>query len=174
MKELILKYLQEADKGVPAAQILVDVLKIRSPNAHYSESILAGLLGQDPRFVFTAGLWHLRLPSVSSPDWDDSRIVVLHLQTADNSATLRHFRGAARWADRHLKEFASPAPVRILSRLERFEPLKAVGGVTPVSNADSRGQKPMRRFRSPQGPALRAGRFSAAALRQANRSRQAA
>jgi len=53
------------------------------------------------------------------------------------------------------------------SRLERFEPLKAVGGVTPVLNADLRGQKPMRRFRSPQGPALRAGQFSAAALWQA-------
>jgi hypothetical protein len=52
-------------------------------------------------------------------------------------------------------------------RLERFEPLKAVGGVTPVLNADLRGQKPMRRFRSPQGPALRAGQFSAAALWQA-------
>ncbi len=34
-------------------------------------------------------------------------------------------------------------------------------------NADLRGQKPMRRFRSPQGPALRAGQFSAAALWQA-------
>jgi hypothetical protein len=34
-------------------------------------------------------------------------------------------------------------------RLERFEPLKAFGGVTPVLNADLRGQKPMRRFRSP-------------------------
>ena len=52
-------------------------------------------------------------------------------------------------------------------RLERFEPLKAVGGVTPVLNADLRGQKPMRRFRSPQGAALRAGQFSAAALWQA-------
>ncbi len=52
-------------------------------------------------------------------------------------------------------------------RLERFEPLKAVGLVTPVLNADLRGQKPMRRFRSPQGPALRAGQFSAAALWQA-------
>jgi hypothetical protein len=40
-------------------------------------------------------------------------------------------------------------------RLEGFEPLKAVGGVTPVLNADLRGQKPMRRFRSPQGPARR-------------------
>ena len=49
----------------------------------------------------------------------------------------------------------------------RFEPLKAVGGVTPALNADLRGQKPMRRFRSPQGPALRAGQFSAAALWQA-------
>ncbi len=48
----------------------------------------------------------------------------------------------------------------------RFEPPKAVGGVTPVLNADLRGQKLMRRFRSPQGPALRAGQFSAAALRQ--------
>ncbi len=37
----------------------------------------------------------------------------------------------------------------------------------PVLNADLRGQKPMRRFRSPQGPALRAGKFSAAALWQA-------
>jgi hypothetical protein len=52
-------------------------------------------------------------------------------------------------------------------RLERLEPLKAVGLVTPVLNADLRGQKPMRRFRSPQGPALRAGQFSAAALWQA-------
>ena len=34
-------------------------------------------------------------------------------------------------------------------------------------NAYLRGQKPMRRFRSPQGPALRAGQFSAAALWQA-------
>jgi hypothetical protein len=30
--------------------------------------------------------------------------------------------------------------------LERFEPLKAVGGVAPVLNADLRGQKPMRRL----------------------------
>ncbi len=52
-------------------------------------------------------------------------------------------------------------------RLERFEPLEAVGGVAPVLNADLRGQKPMRRFRSPQGPALRAGQFSVAALWQA-------
>ncbi len=48
-----------------------------------------------------------------------------------------------------------------------MEPLKAVGLVTPVLNADLRGQKPMRRFRSPRGPALRAGQFSAAALWQA-------
>jgi len=117
VKEQILKYLQEAGKGVSAAQILADVLRIRSPNDHSSESILAGLLCQDPRFVFAAGLWRLRPPSVSVPEWDDSRIVVLHLQTADNSATLRHFRGAARWADGHLKEFASLASISIFSRL---------------------------------------------------------
>ena len=32
------------------------------------------------------------------------------------------------------------------ARLERFDPLKAVGGVAPVLNADLRGQKPMKRF----------------------------
>jgi hypothetical protein len=66
--------------------------------------------------------------------------------------------------------YQSDSAVRCLRqsrKLERFEPLKAVGGVTPVLNADLRGQKPMRRFRSPQGPALRAGQFSVAALRQA-------
>ena len=36
--------------------------------------------------------------------------------------------------------------LRPCRRLERFEPLKAVGGVTPVLNADLRGQKPMRRL----------------------------
>jgi hypothetical protein len=30
------------------------------------------------------------------------------------------------------------------ARLERFEPLKAAGGVAPVLNADLRGQKPTR------------------------------
>ncbi len=47
--------------------------------------------------------------------------------------------------------FCQPSAVRHLRqsrRLERLEPLKAVGLVTLVLNADLRGQKPMRRFRS--------------------------
>jgi hypothetical protein len=39
-------------------------------------------------------------------------------------------------------------------RLERLEPLKAVGGVTPGLNADLRGQKPMRRFPSPPNKSM--------------------
>ena len=59
MKERVFKYLLEAGKGVAATQILGDVFDIHSPNPHSSDSVLAGFLGEDPRFVIAEGLWHL-------------------------------------------------------------------------------------------------------------------
>ena len=59
VKERIYKYLLEAGRGVEASQILRDALNIHSPNAHSSDSVLAGFLKQDPRFLSTGGFWHL-------------------------------------------------------------------------------------------------------------------
>jgi hypothetical protein len=117
VKDRILKYLLEAGRGVSANQILSDVLNIHSPNANSSDSVLAGFLGPDPRFVFTEGLWHLSLLSREPIRFDFGQTVVLHLQTPNRYETLQGLRGAVRWADGRLQEFTALASIKILKRL---------------------------------------------------------
>ena len=117
VKERIYRYLLEAGKGVAAARILQDVLNIRSPKAHSSDSVLAGFLGQDPRFVFSGGVWNLSSLSMEPPRFDPSRTVVLHLQSANRPEASRSFRGAIMWPDGRIQEFATPAAIGVLSKL---------------------------------------------------------
>jgi hypothetical protein len=112
VNEKIFKYLLESGKGVGAAQILSHVLNIRSPNAEASESVLAGFLRQDSRFVFADGLWHLS--SLEEPArFDPGRTVVLHLQSANGPEGLQNVRGGLVWADGRLHEFRVPASANI-------------------------------------------------------------
>jgi hypothetical protein len=60
MRDRILNYLEKAGKPVPAAQILQDVLNIRSPNEIAASRVLKGIVGKDPRFRDTRGLWVVR------------------------------------------------------------------------------------------------------------------
>jgi predicted GIY-YIG superfamily endonuclease len=117
VREQIFKYLLGAGRGVAAAQILSDVLKIHSPKAHSSDSVLAGFLGDDPRFVFAEGLWHLSSFSQEPIRFDIGKTVVLHLQSANRSETLRGIRGALMWADGRLQEFTTPASINDFGRL---------------------------------------------------------
>ena len=108
MKERIHKYLLEAGRGVEASQILRDVLGIYSPNAHSSDNVLAGFLGQDPRFASSGGLWHLSAISNVPAGLDFRRAVVLHLRGPRSSGTLKGLRGAIRLADGRCHELAFP------------------------------------------------------------------
>jgi hypothetical protein len=117
VKERIYKYLLEAGRGVSATRILSDVLNVRSPNANSSNSVLAGFLGQDPRFVFTDGLWHLSSLSKEPIRFDFAQAVVLHLRSPNRYETLQGLRGTIRWADGRLQEFTALASINILRRL---------------------------------------------------------
>jgi hypothetical protein len=117
VKQRILKYLLEAGSGVTADQILRDVLNIHSPNLYSSDSILAGFLGQDSRFVFADGLWHLSpLPQEPVP-FDLSQAMILHIQSPNRSETMQSLRGTIRLPDGHLQEFTVQTSADIFSRL---------------------------------------------------------
>ncbi len=60
MRERILSYLEKAGKPVPAARVLQDVLNIRSPNELAAGRVLKGIVGRDPRFHVSLGLWTTR------------------------------------------------------------------------------------------------------------------
>jgi hypothetical protein len=117
VKERIYKYLLEAGRGISATQILIDVFNIHSPNANSSDSVLVGFLGQDPRFVFTKGLWHLSSLSREPIGFDFGQAVVLHLQSPNRYETLHGLCGAIRWADGRLQEFTALTSINILRRL---------------------------------------------------------
>lgn len=68
MRDRILSYLEKAGRPVPAAQILQDVLNIRSPNEIAASRVLKGIVGKDPRICNSRGLWFMRQsPSSDSP-----------------------------------------------------------------------------------------------------------
>ena len=117
MKERIAKYLLEAGKGISAARILGDVLNIRSPDARSSDNVLSGFLGQDRRFAFTDGLWHLRPPAAETSGLDFDKAVLLHVQSAAGPEAFRSFCGAVRGPDGHLREVTAGASARILGKL---------------------------------------------------------
>jgi predicted GIY-YIG superfamily endonuclease len=117
VKERIFKYLLEAGRGVAADQILRDIFNIRAPNPHSADSVLAGFLGQDSKFMLTEGLWHLRPLSREPIRFDFGRAAVLHMKSPNRPGTLRYLRGAVRWADGRIQEFTAQASVNILSKL---------------------------------------------------------
>ncbi len=117
MRERIYQYLLAARRGVAAGQILRDVLSIQSPKAHSSDSILAGFLGQDPRFALIDGLWILSSPAGELIRFDFGQSVMLHLEIPNRSGTLRNFRAAARWPDGRIQDFTAPASSKILRRI---------------------------------------------------------
>jgi hypothetical protein len=120
VKEQIYKYLLEAGRGVAASQILSDVLNIHSTTAHSSDSVLAGYLRQDPRFVSTAGYWQLHhLPKAPS-GIEFGKSVVLHVQSPNSSGILQGVCGVIRWADGRCQEFAAPASINFLNKI-RYE-----------------------------------------------------
>ncbi len=57
MRERVLNYLEEAGRPIPAAEILQDVLGIRSLNERIADKILKSIVGRDPRFRSLRGLW---------------------------------------------------------------------------------------------------------------------
>jgi len=117
VKERIYRYLLQSGEGVPAGRILSDVLNIQSPNTRSSESVLAGILGQDPRFEFTQGLWRLSRRSKEQTRFDFSQTVILHLLNPDRSGTLRGLRGAVRWTDGRIQEFVIPESMDVLGSI---------------------------------------------------------
>jgi len=98
-------------------QILSDVFNIHSPDAHSSNSILAGFLAQDPRFVFNQGLWYLSSLPMEPIPFNLGQAVVLHMQCPNRSVTLRGLRGAIRYVDGGLREFTASAPINVLNRI---------------------------------------------------------
>ncbi len=108
MKERIYKYLQDAGRGIESSQILRDVLGVYSPKAHSADSVLAGFLEQDSRFVSTGGLWHLSSTSNAAAGLGLENAVVLHLRSPDSSGRLQGLHGAVCLADGRCREFAFP------------------------------------------------------------------
>jgi predicted GIY-YIG superfamily endonuclease len=115
MKERVLKYLMESGKGVPATQILKDVLNIHAVNGSAADGVLAGFLGQDSRFVFGEGLWNVRSLAGAPNKADFDQAVVLHLQSADRPATLQGLRGAIRLMDGSLRDFSASIPTNTIA-----------------------------------------------------------
>jgi hypothetical protein len=88
MREKIAGYLEKAGRPLPAEQILREALNILSPNSFAAERVLKGILGSDPRFHRSQGLW--RLTARSAPRLTET--AAFYLQW---SASLpRCFRGA--------------------------------------------------------------------------------
>jgi len=108
LKERIYKYLLETGKAVESSRILSDVLGICSPKAHSADSVLAGFLGQDARFVSTGGRWHLSSTGGAPAGPDFERAAVLHLQSPRSLEILQGLRGAIRLPDGRCREFAFP------------------------------------------------------------------
>jgi hypothetical protein len=119
VRERIFSYLLKSETGVPAARILSDVFKIHSANTSSSDSVLAGLLGQDSRFVFADGLWNLSSSSRAPNRLESATTVVLHLQIANCSEAAWRFRGALMWSDGRLQEVRSPESFHALGKLRR-------------------------------------------------------
>jgi hypothetical protein len=88
MREKIAAYLERAGRPLPAEQILREVLNVLSPNSFAAERVLKGILGSDPRFHRSRGLWRL----TARPALRLAETAALYLQW---SASLpRCFRGA--------------------------------------------------------------------------------
>jgi len=80
MRDRILSYLEKAGQPVPAAQILQDVLNIRSPNEIAASRVLKGIVGKDPRFHNSRGLWFMRQSRSSDSPAGFSNFAVLFLE----------------------------------------------------------------------------------------------
>lgn len=88
MREKIAGYLERAGRPLPAEQILREVLNILSPNSFAAERVLKGILGSDPRFHRSQGLWRLTArPALRLPE-----TAALYLQWS--TSLPRCFRGA--------------------------------------------------------------------------------
>jgi hypothetical protein len=117
MKEQIFKYLLDAGRGVAAAKVLEDVLNIRSPNSQTSNNVLAGILGQDSRFTFNGGLWHLSSHPGEPVKSDLSRAAVLHLKSPNLANKLQASFGAIRQPDGRIEEFTARTPINIFGKM---------------------------------------------------------
>jgi hypothetical protein len=117
VKERIIAYLRDAGHGVATDQILSEVLNIHSPNAHSANKVLAGILADDPRFIFTEGLWNLNSISKEPVPFDFGQAVILHLQSANRFDDPKNIRGAIRLADGRFREFFAPASIDLLGKL---------------------------------------------------------
>jgi hypothetical protein len=106
VKERIFKYLQEAGRGVAATEILNAILNIRTPTTNSADRVVAGFLGQDPRFACAEGLWHLKLPSAELTRFDFSQAVILYVRSPSRTGALKDLWGAIQFVDTHLQGFA--------------------------------------------------------------------
>jgi hypothetical protein len=117
MKEQIFKYLLDAGEGVAAARILEDVLNIRSPNSQTSNAVLAGILGQDPRFTFNEGFWHLNSHPGEPVQSDLSRAAILHLKSPNRPNELQAAFGAIRQSDGCIEEFTTKTSIHAFGKM---------------------------------------------------------
>jgi hypothetical protein len=88
MREKIAGYLERAGRPVPAEQILREVLNILSPNSFAAERVLKGILGSDPRFHRSRGLWYV----TALPALRPAETAALYLHWS--SGFPRRFRGS--------------------------------------------------------------------------------
>jgi predicted GIY-YIG superfamily endonuclease len=89
MLDRILSYLEKAGKPVPAAQILQDVLNVRSPNEIAADRVLKGVVGKDRRFRNIRGLWFMRRIRAGSSRAIFGNAAVLFLQAGSQPGYLR-------------------------------------------------------------------------------------
>ena len=117
MRDRILSYLEKARKPVPAAQILQDVLSIRSPNEIAASRVLKGIVGEDPRFRNVRGLWFSRQSRSGNSPAGFNNTAVLFLEAGMQPGCAR---GALHLADSdamwvfEIGELAPPAGIRAL------------------------------------------------------------
>jgi hypothetical protein len=88
MREKIAGYLERAGRPLPAEQILREVLNIFSPNSFAAERVLKGILGSDPRFHRSRGLWSV----TAQPALRPAETAALYLQWSTGFP--RCFRGS--------------------------------------------------------------------------------
>jgi predicted GIY-YIG superfamily endonuclease len=158
MHERIFEFLAKSDKAISADRILLEVLKLESPNCLAAHKVLKGILAKDRRFHHTrTGLWWVsrRGPDEQIKDLDLAAVLFLEgTRTPERfvrgalyvpqTGTLKEFTlsGLVNSTDRHLLRLArdeaelhllftwSPADLRLWNWLLRHEQLREWAGQT--------------------------------------------
>jgi hypothetical protein len=115
MRDRIFDYLKEAGRSAKAEQILKDLFKIQSSNALSSGRILAGVLRDDPRFIFKEGVCYLRSKEEMPAAYLIGHEAILYWRSSENIR--QNFRAAICLADGRCREFSNSTPMVKLGRL---------------------------------------------------------